>query len=111
MSFIEKKLMQFLFWLYLKGAKKRDSTKKPRLFWGSVPVKNFSYWNEAMKKEGYDTKTVMHEFYSINKKEDFDAYFFDIISPLYLRPFVYLQKLFPNLAKIHWVFYVADNFD
>jgi glycosyltransferase involved in cell wall biosynthesis len=64
-----------------------------------------------MQEAGYFSKTVMSDFYSINKKEDFDEYLYDIISPLYLRPFVYLKKIFPNVSNLHWIFYVAKNFD
>ena len=112
MGLIERIIIYIFFNAYLKKHKKREEGKfKPRLFWGTVPIKNFSYWNKAMQQDSYISKTVMFDFYSINKKEDFDEYLYDIISPLYLRPFVYLRKIFPNVSKMHWVFYVASNFD
>jgi glycosyltransferase involved in cell wall biosynthesis len=112
MLFLEKQLMKFLFWVFFKTHRRtHDKEKKPRLFWGPVPILSFKYWNEALREDGYESKTIMMEYYSINKKEDFDEYFYDIISPLYLRPFVYARKILPFLSRIHWVFYVAKNFD
>lgn len=112
MQALEKIMFRLLARALSAFLKKRDRAGRPRLFWGTVPLISFSYWNKAMQQEGYTSKSIMFEYYSsINKKEDFDAYFFDIYSPWYLRPLVYMKAVFPNLWKLHWMVHIARNFD
>ncbi len=55
--------------------KKRDRWP-PRLVWGPVPIMNNKYWSDAMKGAGFESATLMIEWFSsINKKEDFDHYY------------------------------------
>lgn len=57
-----------------------------KIIFGSTPIKNNKYWCEALRKEGYDVETFMTHFYSsINKKEDFDKYFDDVIPPFFKK--------------------------
>ncbi len=111
--YFERAIIRVLFSITYKSFKKsRKNISKPRLFWGITHIINFKYWNEALRNDGYDSKTVMSGYSQfINKKEDYDLYIYDILSPLYLRPFIYLRKIFPYLARIHMVFYIVKNFD
>ena len=49
-------------------------SKHPRLVWGPIPIISNKYWSNALRKAGFDSKTVMFSFQSnINKQEDFDV--------------------------------------
>lgn len=86
--------------------------EKPKLFWGPVPILNFKYWNDAMKMAGFDSKSIMTDYYaSINKKEDFDLYIDEIPVPKNFRFFKRFLTRFPNLKNIYRIFYIADHFD
>jgi len=113
LSFIEGVLFTFALWVYGRiYVQERELEKKPRLFWGTVPILNFKYWNEAMKLKGYDSVTLMTGFYnSINKKEDFDLYYPDIKKPLYIRLLNKIPYGFNNLSQIYLMFYITRNFD
>src|SRR5581483_10258768 len=65
----------------LRTVKQRTVTeKKPRLLFAPVPILNNKYWSEALKEEGYESKTLMSSYYShICKKEDFDLYFEEVV--------------------------------
>lgn len=58
--------------------------KKDRLIWGPDPLISNKYWSEAMKRAGYASQTVMSEYYSINRREDYDVYYDDMI-PRWIR--------------------------
>ena len=59
--------------------KKKRNKELPRLVWGPIPIMNNRYWSEAMQAAGYESKTLMAEWFdSINKKEDFEIYWSDI---------------------------------
>lgn len=69
--------------------------KKQKIIFGSTPILNNKYWSEALKSYGYDATTLMRTFYSnINKKDDFELYFDDLIPNFmrtqYLREVAYL---------------------
>lgn len=49
------------------------------LVWGPEPLINNKYWSSAMQKAGYTSITLMRSFSSINKKEDYDLYFDDLV--------------------------------
>jgi glycosyltransferase involved in cell wall biosynthesis len=52
----------------------------PRLVWGAMAILNNAYWSNAMKKIGYDSRTLMHTYAStINKKDDYDFYTDDLV--------------------------------
>ena len=53
--------------------------RRDRLIWGPAPIINNKYWSEAMKEAGYASQTVMSEYYSINRREDYDVYYDDLI--------------------------------
>lgn len=57
----------------------RSSTKgrsrageKPRLVYGPVPIISIKYMSEAMRRRGYDARTVVYGVYPIHTAEDFD---------------------------------------
>jgi glycosyltransferase involved in cell wall biosynthesis len=60
--------------------KRKDNSFKPTLLFGTTPIINNKYWANAMKEIGYESFSVMAEFYSINKKNDYDLYFADILA-------------------------------
>ncbi|MES2131534.1 MAG: aminotransferase [Bacteroidota bacterium] len=110
-KFFETILRQY--WLYSLKRKKHlfiHAEKKPRLFWGPVPLINNKYWSNSLKEIGYVSNTIMHDYYAtIHKKEDFDIYFTDIIKQ-------YKSAIFPNvIAKLyHKLFlfeYLLFNYD
>ncbi|HWY34643.1 MAG TPA: hypothetical protein VNX68_08350, partial [Nitrosopumilaceae archaeon] len=73
-------------WKLVAGnySKKRNHTIKPRLMWGTSPILNNKYWSNAMKAAGYESMTIMRDFYGrINKKSDFDMYFNDVVEKNY----------------------------
>ncbi len=50
-----------------------NANNPPRLFWGSTPIINNSYWSRAMFKAGFNSETFTDGFYaSINKRSDWD---------------------------------------
>ncbi len=109
----EKLLIKFVFWLFIKFLKAEKKTDaKPRLFWGLSPIINFKYWNEALKKAGYPSKTVMLQYYESSQEKDFfDEYTNEIKLPEYRKPFSSLWKLFPDRRDLQLILYIAGNFD
>src|SRR5437868_13765214 len=63
--------------------KKKNFNEKPRLMFGPIGLSNNMYWSNILSKSGYYSKTVVFEAFNINKKEDFDIYFADIIAQNY----------------------------
>jgi len=54
--------------------------RRKELIWGPIPILNNKYWSAALKKVGWNSKTLMKEYYStINKREDYDLYFEDLV--------------------------------
>lgn len=46
---------------------------KPRLFWGTTPLKNFTYLSAALREAGYVSETAVVELYPIVNGRDFDT--------------------------------------
>jgi hypothetical protein len=65
------------------------SRKRKQLIWCPTPIINNKYWSDAMSQAGWDSKTLMRGYYTINRQEDFDLYFDDLVPrwilPRYLR--------------------------
>jgi glycosyltransferase involved in cell wall biosynthesis len=57
-----------------KAGRTRNNTLKPRLLWGTTPIRNNKYWSNAMRSAGYVSHTLMTHYYSQNKVDDFDYY-------------------------------------
>jgi hypothetical protein len=56
-------------------ASRRRRGARPRLIWGPVPIIAIKYWSLAMRARGYESRTCVHSFYSINERADFDMHF------------------------------------
>ncbi|MDB2497676.1 aminotransferase [Alphaproteobacteria bacterium] len=70
---------------------KGEPKGRPRLFWGSVPIINNSYWARAMLKAGYRSETFTTDFYSsINTRGDWDRLLSEEYAawPKAMRPFL-----------------------
>jgi glycosyltransferase involved in cell wall biosynthesis len=57
------------------SASRRRRNERPRLIWGPVPIIAIKYWSLAMCARGYESRTCVHSFYSINERSDFDVHF------------------------------------
>lgn len=98
-----KMVRQHFFRKWKGGRTETPKARKPRLFWGAVPILNNMYWSRAMKEAGYESTTVMREFYpSMSKRSDFDLYFDDIIKDHY--------KSVPNVIKIYYMDYFVMDY-
>ena len=64
----------FIFIAYFSAllARRHVSPEKPRLVWGSDPIINNSYWSKGMKSAGYMSETFTTDYFSINKRDDWD---------------------------------------
>lgn len=64
----------FITFLPYRHLRKRlvKNGKKPRILFGFSPIINIKYWSNALKSEGYVSKTVIWELPTINTKEDYD---------------------------------------
>jgi len=74
--------------------------RRRELIWGPVPIINNKYWSKAISKLGWETKTLMREYYSINKQADFDLYFDDLI-PRWIWPASLRQELSCYMALLY----------
>jgi glycosyltransferase involved in cell wall biosynthesis len=74
--------------------------QKRELVWGPVPIINNKYWSEAMRKAGWTSRTLMHSFYSINKREDYDLYFDDLV-PRWVWPSAIRARLSPYFSMLY----------
>lgn len=71
----------------------------PRLYWGSVPIINNSYWARAMSNAGYFSETFTTDFYSsINTREDWDRILSEECSawPQAIQPFIGFLRILVN---------------
>lgn len=93
----------FVTYFLFKFKSKQD---KPRLVFGPDPIINNKYWSMAMKEQGYKSKTIVFEYYSINKKEDFDIYYNDF----YIKSLGILNKLFVDYIVFFYSLYKFDIF-
>jgi hypothetical protein len=53
-------------------ARRRRTNERPRLLWGTRPIKSLTYLSRAMRQAGYESATVALEMYSIVDASDFD---------------------------------------
>lgn len=99
-----------LHWAYVaKKYRARKDWSRPRLMFGTIPIINNKYWNEALKNSGYDSTTVMnHYFPSLNKKEDFDIYAEEILE----KNYTWARKSFKEKYRELFMFdYCLKNYD
>lgn len=83
---------------------KKSKKNKPKLVFGPEPIINNKYWSQAMHENGYFSKTIVFDFYNINKKEDFDIYFEDF----YIKKLGLFNKMFVDYIVF---FYTLVKFD
>lgn len=57
----------------------RAGRRGDTLVWGPVPILNNSYWSEAMRAAGRRSLTLVTTHYAINRREDFDLEFDDLV--------------------------------
>lgn len=50
----------------------RPKRARPRILWGMTPIINIKYWSQSLTKLGFDSRTVVRGFFSINDRSDFD---------------------------------------
>lgn len=67
--------------------------KRNTLIWGPIPLLNNKYWSAAMKQAGYESQTLMKEYYNIHQRNDFDLYYEDLL------PFWLLKLPFSGFLK------------
>ena len=88
--------LPFLFFIFIVLPRQRRE-----LIWGPVPILNNKYWSAALRKAGWNSKTLMKEYYtSINKREDFDLYFEDLV-PRWIWPPSLRRELSCYLALLY----------
>ncbi len=91
----------FLVSLVIKSVKKRKNI----LIFGTTPILNNKYWSNALKEIGIESETLMQTYFSsINKKDDYDKYFDDVI------PKVCRKKYIREIAYLFFVWwYIINN--
>jgi glycosyltransferase involved in cell wall biosynthesis len=61
-----------------------------KVIFGTTPIISNKYWSKALKEIGIDSETLMDGYYSsINKKEDFDKYFYDLVPKFFGKRLFY----------------------
>lgn len=53
--------------------RRRRARQRPRLVWGPVPISNIKYMSLSLRGAGYDTLSIVDEWYVIHDPGDFDA--------------------------------------
>lgn len=75
--------------------------RRRELIWGPVPILNNKYWSAALRKKGWNSKTFMKGYYpTINKRDDFDRYFEDLI-PHWIWPPQLRRELSSYVALLY----------
>ncbi|MFL6036824.1 MAG: glycosyltransferase [Gaiellaceae bacterium] len=74
---------------------RRRSREQPRVFWGTVPLINIKYHQQAIRLYGYDSVSVVDEIYYIAPREDFDHTTWELLedAPLSRLPEFVRQRL------------------
>jgi glycosyltransferase involved in cell wall biosynthesis len=78
--------------------------RKPgdELIWGPIPIINNKYWSQAMSRKGWKSKTLMKSFYAINKKDDYDLYFEDVM-PRWIRSSYFRNSVSHYFALLYMI--------
>lgn len=84
-------------------------SEQPRLVWGPIPIISNKYWSYALKRGGYNSRTLMFSYQAtINRQEDFDLN----ISQLLRLPFGPLSQLYEYAVSPYVAFiYAVGRFD
>ena len=83
--------------------------KHSHYIWGPIPIINNKYWAESVRTTGLSTLTLMENYYPINRKEDFDLYYDDLVPSwipwrklrLFLQPIFAFCFVIKNGKVIH----------
>ena len=76
--------------------------QRKELIWGPDPIINNKYWSSAMAQAGWESRTLMTNYYPNNKREDYDLYFEDL-GPRWLWPRRLRVKAGPYLAFLYTI--------
>jgi glycosyltransferase involved in cell wall biosynthesis len=87
----------------------RGRNNSPNLVCGPDPIISNKYWSVAMQEVGYNSKTLMAEYYSINKKSDFNLYYLDFFSFASKIPIV--KFIFNAIKPLYIFLYSIIKFD
>lgn len=64
--------------------------RKEKIIFGTTPILNNKYWSNALKDIGIESETLMSSYYdSINKKDDYDKYFKDVVPKFFHSKYLY----------------------
>lgn len=79
--------------------------RKKKVIFGTTPILNNKYWSSALNKIGIESETFMHTYYdNINKKDDYDKYFDDVI------PNIFRKTNYNKVAHLFFVWlYIIKN--
>ena len=66
---------------------------RPRLVYGPTPIISIKYMSEAMRRRRYDTLTYVYGVAAINRRDDFDMSFHDLLGGSTARLAVRLRTL------------------
>jgi glycosyltransferase involved in cell wall biosynthesis len=83
---------------------RRRPPPKPRLIWGPVPIVAIKYWSQAMRERGYESRTCVFAYYSINERADFDVHYDEFL------PRGLIFEAFRPYAVFLWVLRIADMY-
>jgi glycosyltransferase involved in cell wall biosynthesis len=75
--------------------------RRASLVWGPVPIINNKYWSRALREGGRESVTLVSEVYAINRREDFDLLFDDLL-PGWVKPSVVRRAVVRYVAAC-WV--------
>lgn len=64
---------------------RRRRGDKPRIAWGPVPLISISYWSRALRRLGYESRSVVTHHYPAYERASFDEYRDDLIAGHRLR--------------------------
>jgi glycosyltransferase involved in cell wall biosynthesis len=96
----------FIFFLYLYSLfKKIGHNQADKVIFGTTPILNNKYWSNALKEINVKSETLMRTYFSsINKKNDYDKYFDDLI------PKIFRKKYVNEIAYLFFVWlYIINN--
>jgi glycosyltransferase involved in cell wall biosynthesis len=91
--------------LALALLRRRRRPVKPRVLLGVTPIINIKYWSSALRDQGYETRTLVYDVYSINEPDDFDY------TPERLFPRLSRSRAFVVIKPFACFFWALGRFD
>jgi glycosyltransferase involved in cell wall biosynthesis len=82
--------------------RRRRRGSRPKLIWGPVPIISIKYWSQALRELGWDSRTCVFGYYSINERADFDVHYDEFL------PRGLIFEAFRPYAVFLWVLRAAD---